>query len=53
MSVSDLLKIAGLTVELATKEGWVRPVHEVSLRIGAGEALGLVVIVKKPENGKR
>jgi oligopeptide/dipeptide ABC transporter ATP-binding protein len=42
MSVSDLLKITGLTVELATKEGWVRPVNEVSLRIGAGEALGLV-----------
>jgi oligopeptide/dipeptide ABC transporter ATP-binding protein len=42
MAVSDLLKIAGLTVELATAQGWVRPVNEVWLRIGAGEALGLV-----------
>jgi oligopeptide/dipeptide ABC transporter ATP-binding protein len=29
-------------VELPTAAGWVRPVNEVSLRIGAGEALGLV-----------
>jgi len=31
-----------LTVELPTAQGWVRPVNEVSLQIGAGECLGLV-----------
>lgn len=40
--MSDLLEIRELTVELPTPAGWVRPVNEVSLRIGAGEALGLV-----------
>jgi ABC-type glutathione transport system ATPase component len=29
-------------VELPTASGWIRPVNEVSLRIGAGESLGLV-----------
>jgi len=37
-----LLDAKGLTVELPTPNGWVRPVNEVSLRIGAGESLGLV-----------
>jgi peptide/nickel transport system ATP-binding protein len=40
--VKELLEIRGLTVELPTAQGWVRPVNEVSLRIGAGECLGLV-----------
>lgn len=31
-----------MTVELPTPAGWVRPVNEVSLRIDAGESLGLV-----------
>ena len=31
-----------MTVELPTAQGWVRPVNDVSLRIGAGECLGLV-----------
>jgi len=38
----DLLDVRGLTVELPTSAGWVRPVNEVSLRIAAGESLGLV-----------
>jgi oligopeptide/dipeptide ABC transporter ATP-binding protein len=38
----DLLSVNGLTVELPTAAGWVKPVNEVSLRIGAGESLGLV-----------
>ena len=38
----NLLEIRGLTVELPTAAGWVRPVNEVSLCVGAGEALGLV-----------
>ena len=37
-----LLEVRGLTVELPTAAGWVRPVNEVSLRINAGESLGLV-----------
>src|SRR6266446_3379398 len=36
------LEVRGLTVELPTPAGWVRPVNEVSLRIGEGESLGLV-----------
>ncbi|MCU1316727.1 MAG: oligopeptide/dipeptide transporter, ATPase subunit [Candidatus Acidoferrum typicum] len=37
-----MLEVRGLTVELPTAAGWVRPVNEVSLRIAAGESLGLV-----------
>ena len=37
-----LLEVRALTVELPTAAGWVRPVNEVSLRINAGESLGLV-----------
>ncbi len=40
--MKELLGIRGLTVELPTAQGWVRPVNEVSLRIGAGECFGLV-----------
>jgi oligopeptide/dipeptide ABC transporter ATP-binding protein len=40
--MSSLLEVRGLTVELPTPAGWVRPVNEVSLNIGAGESLGLV-----------
>ena len=38
----SLLGIRGLTVELPTAAGWVRPVNDVSLRIGTGGSLGLV-----------
>jgi oligopeptide/dipeptide ABC transporter ATP-binding protein len=40
--VGDLLQVRGLTVELPTAAGWVKPVNEVSLKIAAGETLGLV-----------
>ena len=40
--MTSLFEVQGLTVELATAAGWVRPVNDVSLRIAAGEALGLV-----------
>jgi len=40
--VASLLEVRGLTVELPTPAGWVRPVNDVSLRIEAGESLGLV-----------
>jgi oligopeptide/dipeptide ABC transporter ATP-binding protein len=36
------LETRGLTVELPTPSGWVRPVNEVSLHIAEGESLGLV-----------
>ena len=38
----SLLEMRGVTVELPTAGGWVKPVNEVSLRIAAGECLGLV-----------
>src|SRR5437879_12697444 len=40
--MSGWLEVCGLTVELPTASGWVRPVNEVSLGIAAGESLGLV-----------
>jgi oligopeptide/dipeptide ABC transporter ATP-binding protein len=40
--MTALLEVQGLRVELPTAAGWVRPVHDVSLSIGEGEALGLV-----------
>ena len=39
---TNLLEVRGLNVELPTAAGWVRPVNEVSLRIDAGESVGLV-----------
>ena len=39
---TSLLEVRGLNVELPTAAGWVRPVNEVSLRIDAGESVGLV-----------
>ncbi len=41
-SMNELLDVRGLRVELPTAAGWVRPVNDVSLRIGAGESVGLV-----------
>jgi oligopeptide/dipeptide ABC transporter ATP-binding protein len=38
----NLLEVHGLTVELPTPAGWVRPVNDVSLQIATGESLGLV-----------
>src|SRR5258708_26995785 len=40
--MSNLLVVRGLTVELPTPAGWVRPVSEVWMRSAAGESLGLV-----------
>jgi len=42
LDVSGLLQLSKLTVELPTAAGWVKPVNDVSVRIAAGEALGLV-----------
>lgn len=41
-SVTPLLDVRNLTVELPTTQGWVRPVNDVSLQIAASETLGLV-----------
>lgn len=40
--MAELLSVNRLTVELPTAAGCVKPVNEVSLRIAAGESLGLV-----------
>ncbi len=40
--MAALLEARGLTVELPTPGGWVRPVNDVSLHLAAGETLGLV-----------
>jgi len=37
-----LLELRGLTVELPTPSGWIRPVDDVSFALNAGESLGLV-----------
>jgi len=36
--MGGLLEVRGLTVELRTLAGWVRPVNEVFLRINKGES---------------
>jgi peptide/nickel transport system ATP-binding protein len=36
------LDVRGLTVELPTRSGWVRPVNDVSFALGEGETLGIV-----------
>ncbi len=40
--MAALLHVRGLTVELPTPGGWVRPVNDVSFELDAGETLGLV-----------
>jgi peptide/nickel transport system ATP-binding protein len=40
--VASLLQVAGLTVELPTPQGWIRPVQGVSFNIEEGEVLGVV-----------
>ncbi|HEY3846390.1 MAG TPA: dipeptide/oligopeptide/nickel ABC transporter permease/ATP-binding protein [Acetobacteraceae bacterium] len=40
--IGPVLEVRGLTVEIETPSGTIRPVHEVSLRVGAGETLAIV-----------
>jgi peptide/nickel transport system ATP-binding protein len=40
--MSALIELRGLTVELPTPSGWIRPVDDVSFALEAGESLGLV-----------
>jgi peptide/nickel transport system ATP-binding protein len=42
MSVATTLDVRGLTVELPTRNGWVRPVDDVSFALAEGETLGIV-----------
>jgi len=37
-----LIDLRGLSVEIPTPAGWIRPVDDVSFALGAGESLGLV-----------
>ena len=36
------LEVRGLTVELPTRAGWIKPVNDVSFTLGEGETLGIV-----------
>src|SRR4030081_384127 len=40
--MATLVELRGLTVELPTPAGWIRPVDGVSFALEAGESLGLV-----------
>jgi oligopeptide/dipeptide ABC transporter ATP-binding protein len=40
--MAPLIELRGLTVELPTPSGWIRPVDDVSLALETGESLGLV-----------
>ncbi len=40
--MATTLDVRGLTVELPTPAGWIRPVNDVSFTLGAGETLGIV-----------
>jgi peptide/nickel transport system ATP-binding protein len=40
--MEPLLEVRGLTVELPTTSGWVRPVNDISFSIHQGETLGFV-----------
>src|SRR5580704_8034466 len=40
--MAPLIELRGLTVEIPTPSGWIRPVDDVSFALDAGESLGLV-----------
>src|ERR1700731_3659095 len=40
--MAALIELRGLTVELPTPSGWIRPVDDISFSLDAGESLGLV-----------
>jgi len=40
--MDPLIELRGLTVEIPTPAGWIRPVDDVSFALGTGESLGLV-----------
>ena len=42
VAIAAKLDVRGLTVELPTETGWVRPVNDVSFLLAEGETLGIV-----------
>jgi oligopeptide/dipeptide ABC transporter ATP-binding protein len=42
VAMAALIELRGLTVELPTPAGWIRPVDDVSFTLETGESLGLV-----------
>jgi oligopeptide/dipeptide ABC transporter ATP-binding protein len=40
--MATILEVRGLTVELPTTSGWIRPVNDVSFTLNEGETLGIV-----------
>jgi oligopeptide/dipeptide ABC transporter ATP-binding protein len=40
--MAQVLEVRGLSVELPTRHGWVRPVNDVSFALNQGETLGIV-----------
>jgi oligopeptide/dipeptide ABC transporter ATP-binding protein len=40
--MATILEVRGLTVELPTTSGWIRPVDDVSFTLNEGETLGIV-----------
>ena len=40
--MAPLIELRGLTVEIPTPAGWIRPVDDVSFALDSGESLGLV-----------
>ena len=42
VAMAPLIELRGLTVEIPTPAGWIRPVDDVSFALEAGESLGLV-----------
>lgn len=42
VAMAARLEVRGLTVELPTVHGWIRPVNDVSFTLGEGETLGVV-----------
>jgi oligopeptide/dipeptide ABC transporter ATP-binding protein len=41
-TMATILEVRGLTVELPTTSGWIRPVDDVSFTLNEGETLGIV-----------
>src|SRR5579862_2873269 len=40
--MAPLIELRGLTVEIPTPAGWIRPVDDVSFALEPGESLGIV-----------
>jgi ABC-type antimicrobial peptide transport system ATPase subunit len=47
--MAAVLEMRGLTVDLATQTGWIKPVNDVSTSLLVGETLGVVVTLLSPK----